>query len=81
MLRPSRTFDSVNVWGYGGDFGYRINRPEFGRLLLRARSAQPLLSADPRDCRIESFAFKGQVAGTAEIGYNLRRHELSLVRP
>ena len=81
LLRPPRTFDSPSPYGYGGDFGYRINRTEFESLLQSARIAQPLLSADARDYRIESFSFKSQVALTAEIGYNLQKHELSLERP
>lgn len=81
MLQTARTFDSINGWGYGGDFAYRVNRQEFARFLQRARVAQPLLSADPRDYRIDTFSFKGQVAGTAEIGYNVQKHDLAIVRP
>ena len=81
MLQTSCTFDAVNGWGYGGDFAYRINRTEFGRLLTSARVAQPLLSANASDYRIVSFSFKGQVALTTEIGYNLQKNQLSLVRP
>jgi hypothetical protein len=80
-LSIPKTFDADNPWGMGGDFEYRINRSEFARALERARALEPRLSADPGDYRVEALSLKGEVAGDAEIGYQVERMELSVLRP
>jgi hypothetical protein len=80
-LRISKTFDADNPWGWGGDFEYRINRTEFARALERARALEPRLSNDPADYRVEALTLKGEVAGDAEIGYQVERMGLSVRRP
>ena len=80
-LQVTKGFDSENPWGYGGDFQYRINRSEFVRVLERARTLEPRLSTEPGDYRVESFGLKGEVAGVGEIGYQVERLELSVIRP
>jgi hypothetical protein len=80
-LRIPKSFDADNAWGWGGDFQYRINRTEFTRALERARAMEPRLSADPADYRVEALSLKGEVAGDSEIGYQVERMELSVVRP
>ena len=80
-LRIPKVFDAENPWGWGGDFQFRINRAEFAHALERARALEPRLSADPGDYRVEALSLKGEVAGEAEIGYQVERMELSVVRP
>jgi hypothetical protein len=80
-LSIPKSFDAENAWGWGGDFHFRINRIEFARALERARAMDPRLSADPADYRVEALSLKGEVAGEGEIGYQVERMELSVVRP
>jgi hypothetical protein len=80
-LRTPAVFDSDNPWGWGGDFTYRINRTEFGRVIAMARAVDPALSTDPKSYAIETYGLKGEIVGTADIGYNVEHLELSLQRP
>lgn len=74
-------FVSAEPWGRGGDFVYRINRTEFLRVIERARGVDPELGTDPGAYEIEGFGVKGEVVGDSDIGFNVRRLELSIVRP
>lgn len=49
--------------------------------LERARALEPRLSAEPGDYRVIALSLKGEVAGDAEIGYQVERLELSVQRP
>jgi hypothetical protein len=80
-LQTSKVFDAENSWGWGGDFVYRLKRRDFADILARARALEPRLSAEPGDYLVESIGLKGEVAGDAEVGYNVERLEISVTRP
>jgi hypothetical protein len=80
-LVTPKMFAADNPWGWGGDFVYRINRDEFERAIALARALDPVLGTDPRQYGIESVGVAGEVTGQSEIGYNVEKLAISLVRP
>lgn len=73
-------FQSPNFWGWGGAFEFRMDRPEFQRVLDAARTVDPALSSQPADYLVDNFHFNNEVFGDGEIGINLAGFRLQLLR-
>jgi hypothetical protein len=80
-LQVDATFDAEHPWGHGGNFEYHVNRTEFTQVLALARQVDPALSADPASYGVESYGVKGEVVGTANIGFNVQSMQVSVERP
>lgn len=65
----------------GHPMGTTIDRADFREILLRARAIDARLSGEPADYRVESVGLKGEVAGDAQIGYNVEHLSISITRP
>lgn len=80
-LRTPKAFDAESASGLGGEFRYRLDATGFRAILARARAVEPRLGDDPAGYLVTSFGLKGEVAGEAEIGYNVEGLEVAVVRP
>jgi hypothetical protein len=73
-------FVSPSASGSGGTFEFRMDRSEFQKVLDAARTVDPSLSASPADYLVDNFHFNNEVYGDGEIGLNLGRFLLQLLR-
>ena len=73
-------FVSPNYWGWGGYFEFRMDKAEFQHVIDSARTIDPALSPSPADYLVDNFHFNNEVYGDGEIGINLDRYTLELLR-
>ncbi len=59
-------------------FRFRLRPADMRQVLARARSLDPLLSADLADYAIDNFSFNNEVNDHAQIGVMLRNYTLSI---
>lgn len=59
-------------------FRFRMRPEDFRVVLAKARTLDPLLSADLADYAIDNFSFNNEVSGDAQIGVMLRNYTLSV---
>ncbi len=80
FLRIPQPFVSVNAWGWGGLFDFRISRDEFAQVLAFARLQNPTLSPAPEHYLVNSYELRVESAGTAHIGMNASDIRLQVLR-
>ena len=59
-------------------FRFRLRPDDMRLVLARARSFDPLISADLSDYAIDNFSFNNEVNDHAQIGVMLRSYTLSI---
>ncbi|MBL8522308.1 MAG: hypothetical protein JNN20_01330 [Betaproteobacteria bacterium] len=59
-------------------FRFRLRPEDFRQVLAKARTFDPLLSAELSDYAIDNFSFNNEVSGDAQIGVTLRNYTLSI---
>jgi hypothetical protein len=73
------TNDETAICNAGNtQFKFRMRPEDFRQVLAKARTLDPLLSADLADYAIDNFSFNSEVSGDAQIGVMLRSYTLSI---
>jgi hypothetical protein len=77
---PSGTHGTGGETNYYGGFQLRIDSAEFRHVLASARQVDAALSMEPGDYFVRSFRFHNEVVNDGELGLNLSRVQLGVMR-
>ncbi|HSS27572.1 MAG TPA: hypothetical protein VLL50_06430, partial [Usitatibacter sp.] len=61
-----------------GNFGFRLRKEDFEKVIAIARASNSALSADPRDYLLVNFRFRMGIFGDADLGANVSPLSLSV---